>query len=61
MTVRPRKPSGQPAFPQVPHFHTCRGCIDRHKWECRDRHCVWALLLECVTAAAAREHFNTEA
>lgn len=61
VTVRPRKATGQPSFPLVPHIHTCRGCAERHRWICKDRHCTWSIHLECVTAAAEREHFNTDA
>lgn len=46
----------EPSHPVTPHFHTCRGCADRHRWECNNKRCVWSLILDCSkkgTASAA--------
>lgn len=61
--VRPRKPTAPPAFPLVPHYHTCRSmlCSARHKWTCKETRCSWSLMMDCITSAAAAEHFNTDA
>lgn len=43
------------SHPQTPHFHTCRICPERHRWECTNTRCVWSLLLDCTSAIAAPE------
>jgi hypothetical protein len=43
----------RPSYPLTPHYHTCRACTERHRWECKDTRCVWTVLFDCSASAAA--------
>lgn len=38
------------SHPLVPHFHNCKVCPDRHRWECRNNRCVWNVVVDCGVA-----------